>query len=82
MADPERTQRQDPDDKQWLTRQNQRIADAEQRASTLTGLELKKQLQRIAALKRARTLGPAGLELAAARAQATLSEFSPPLAGN
>jgi hypothetical protein len=64
MADPERTQRQDPDDKQWLTRQNQRIADAEQRASTLTGLELKKQLQRVAALKRALTLGPARLKLA------------------
>lgn len=52
----------------WRARQDARIAQAEEGAKLLTGDALKKQKGRIAALKRARTLGPAGLMKAAKRA--------------
>jgi len=52
-------------DRAWDARQDAKIRAAEREALLLSGHALKKQVQRIAALKRARTLGPAGLQRAA-----------------
>jgi hypothetical protein len=61
----------DPGDREWYARQDTRIHEAEQIAASLTGEHLRQQRARIAALKRARTLGPAGLRRAAKSAIAT-----------
>ena len=61
----------DPDDRLWLTRQDAKIAEAERQAANLTGEAQAQVRRRIAALKRARTLGPAGLRAAAAKAMGT-----------
>jgi hypothetical protein len=61
----------DPDDRVWYARQDARIHEAEQFAKSLSGESLRRQLGRVAALKRARTLGPAGLKQAAKSAIAT-----------
>ena len=67
---------EDPADQAWLARQDAKIAEAERQAALLTG-EAQKQVQRrIAALKRARTLGPAGAAAAAEKAVATSSRFN------
>jgi hypothetical protein len=58
----------DPSDQAWLARQNARIAEAEREAAQLMGEAQKRARWRIAALKRARTLGPAGLRAAAEKA--------------
>lgn len=55
----------DPEDYAWYARQDARIREAEQVAESLSGESLRRQRARIAALKRARTLGPAGLKQAA-----------------
>jgi hypothetical protein len=61
----------DPGDRGWYARQDARIQEAQRIASGLTGELLRRQLARISALKRARTLGPAGLKRAAKSAIAT-----------
>jgi hypothetical protein len=65
------SERADPADHDWYARQDARIAEAEQGAATLAGEPLRRQRAHIAALKRARTLGPAGLKRAAKSANAT-----------
>jgi hypothetical protein len=55
----------DADDRSWLARQDARIIEAERQAAALGGNALAQARRRIAALKRARTLGPAGLRAAA-----------------
>ena len=55
----------DPEDRGWYARQDARILEAEQMAASLQGELFRRQRARIAALKRARTLGPAGLKRAA-----------------
>jgi hypothetical protein len=60
-----------PADRAWLARQDARIAEAERETAQLVG-EVQKQARRhIAALKRARTLGPAGLRAAGEKAIGT-----------
>lgn len=61
----------DPGDRGWYARQDARILEAEQMAASLSGELFRRQRARIAALKRARTLGPAGLKRAAKSAIAT-----------
>jgi hypothetical protein len=61
----------DPGDRGWYARQDARILEAEQTAASLTDEPFRRQRARIAALKRARTLGPAGLKRAAKTAIAT-----------
>lgn len=58
----------DPGDRLWLARQDAKIAEAERQSAQLSGEALIQARRRIAALKRARTLGPAGLRAAAAKA--------------
>lgn len=65
------SERADPADHDWYASQDPRIEEAEQGAATLVGEPLRRQRARIAALKRARTLGPAGLKRAAKSAIAT-----------
>jgi hypothetical protein len=60
----------DSGDRQWYARQDARIREAQRIAASLKDEALQRQRARIAALKRARTLGPAGLKLAAAHATA------------
>jgi hypothetical protein len=60
----------DPGDRLWLARQDAKIAEAERQAAHLTGEAQMHVRRRIAALKRARTLGPVGLRAAAAKATA------------
>ena len=55
-------------DHRWYTRQDARIREAERITQSLTGEPLRRQRARAAALKRARTLGPAGLRAAAKKA--------------
>lgn len=64
----EQAERRDSADRDWYARQDARIGEAEHRLATLTGVERARQKARIAALKRARTLGPAGLKAAAEKA--------------
>jgi hypothetical protein len=64
-------ERADPADQDWYARQDARIEEAEQGAATLAGEPLRRQRAHIAALKRARTLAPAGLKRAAKSAIAT-----------
>jgi hypothetical protein len=52
----------------WVARQREKIAAAEAIASTLSGEPLRQQVRRLAALRRALTLGPTGLRDAANRA--------------
>jgi hypothetical protein len=61
----------DPADHDWYARQEARIEEAERVAAALAGEPLRRQRAHIAALKRARTLGPAGLKRAAKSAIAT-----------
>jgi hypothetical protein len=61
----------DPADDGWYARQQARIEEAERVAATLAGEPLRRQRAHIAALKRARTLGPAGLKRAAKTAIAS-----------
>jgi hypothetical protein len=61
----------DPADQAWLARQDARIAAAEREAAHITGEAQKQMRRRIAALRRARTLGPAGLRAAAEKAMST-----------
>lgn len=60
-----------PPDENWITRQQRKIAAAEEIARGLRGKNLENQKRRIAALKRALTLGPTGLRMAAERAHRT-----------
>ncbi|MCW2242300.1 hypothetical protein [Azospirillum canadense] len=55
----------------WATAQREKIAAANALAERLDGQELLQQRRRIAALKRALTLGPEGLNQAAKNAQLT-----------
>ena len=55
----------------WVVAQRERLAAAEEIASTLFGEPLLKQRRRIASLKRNLTLGPNGLKAAAAKAVRT-----------
>ena len=55
----------------WLVAQRERLAAAEEIASTLFGGPLLRQRRRIASLKRNLTLGPDGLKAAAAKAVRT-----------
>lgn len=55
----------------WLVAQRERLAAAEEIASTLSGEPLLRQRRRIASLKRNLTLGPDGLKAAAAKAVRT-----------
>jgi hypothetical protein len=64
-------ERADSVDQDWYARQDARIEEAGQSAATLAGEPLRRQRAHIAALKRARTLGPAGLKRAAKSAIAT-----------
>jgi hypothetical protein len=54
-------------DAAWSSEQRERIAAAETIAATLSGESLIKQRRRIASLKRNLTLGPGGLNAAAAK---------------
>jgi hypothetical protein len=65
----------DPGDRGWYARQDARILEAEQMAASLTDEPFRRQRARIAALKRARTLGPAGLKRAAKSAVATKAAY-------
>ena len=58
-----------PEGDDWRERQQSKIAAAEQIARGLKGENLAEQRRRIAALKRALTLGPVGLSKAAHKAQ-------------
>jgi hypothetical protein len=58
----------DPADQAWLARQDAKIAEAEREAAHLAGEAQKQEWRRVAALKRARTPGPAGLRAAAEKA--------------
>ena len=69
------SERADPADRDWYARQDARIEEAEQDAATLTGEPLRRQRAHIAALKRARTLGPAGLKRAARSAMAAKAGY-------
>ncbi len=55
----------------WLVAQRERLAAAEEIASTLSGEPLLRQRRQIASLKRNLTLGPDGLKAAAAKAVRT-----------
>ena len=55
----------------WLVAQRERLAAAEEIASTLSGEPLLRQRRRIASLKRNLTLGPDGLKAAAVKAART-----------
>jgi hypothetical protein len=68
MARKQAEEAGDPGDQAWLARQDAKIAEAEQEAAQLAGEAQKHARRRIAALKRARTLGPAGLRAAAEKA--------------
>ena len=61
----------DPGNRLWLARQDAKIAEAERQAAHLAGEAQRRVRRRIAALKRARTLGPAGLRAAAVKAMET-----------
>ena len=65
------SERADLADHGWYARQDARIEEAEKGAAILAGEPLRRQRAHIAALKRARTLGPAGLKRAAKSAIAT-----------
>jgi hypothetical protein len=66
------------DDKDWYVRQREKIAAAEAVSDKLPTSEQVKLRQRVAGLKRALTMGPARLRIAAARAKATHgAEFKP-----
>ncbi len=65
------SERADLADQGWYARQDARIEEAEKGAGILAGEPLRQQRAHIAALKRARTLGPAGLKRAAKSAIAT-----------
>jgi hypothetical protein len=71
MAQKYAEEARDPADRAWLARQDARIAEAEEEAAQLTGEASRQARRRIAALKRARTLGPAGLRAAAEKAIGT-----------
>jgi len=71
ISEKAKTEQADSGDREWYARQDARIREAEQVAKSLTGDLLRRQRARIAALKRARTLGPAGLKRAARNAIAT-----------
>jgi hypothetical protein len=62
---------ENPADRAWLARQDARIAEAEREAAQLVGEARKQARRHIAALKRARTLGPAELRAAAEKAIGT-----------
>jgi hypothetical protein len=67
MAKKHAEETRDPGDRLWLARQDAKIAQAERQAAGLSGEAQMQVRRRIAALKRARTLGPAGLRAAAER---------------
>lgn len=68
MAQKYAEEASDPTDQAWLARQDAKIAEAEREAAHVTGETQRQARRRIAALKRARTLGPAGLRAAAKKA--------------
>jgi len=54
----------------WYARQDERIWELEQELEALRGRQLSDAKRRLAGLRRARTLGPAGLKAAAIKAAA------------
>ena len=74
MVERAKAEAEDLGDANWFARQDAKIAEAERLACELKGDALIDQRARIAGLRRARTLGPAGLMAAAEKAWITRGE--------